>query len=112
MWALWGVYDYSLVYPDSDARDLFARCVKTLTRNLTRYDTGFWSLYEQSGTRLPMIASAFYHRLHIVQLRIMSRLTGIPAFTETADRWENYTASRTGRARAFAYKSAFKMCYY
>jgi hypothetical protein len=112
MWALWGVHDYSLVFPDSNARDLLARCVQTLTRNLARYDTGFWSLYEQSGTKLPMIASAFYHRLHIVQLRIMFRLTGIRAFAETADRWENYTASRAGRARAFAYKSVFKMCYY
>ena len=54
----------------------FLRGVRTLVRNLDRYDLGFWSLYEQSGTRLPMVASPFYHQLHIVQLRIMHRLTG------------------------------------
>ena len=48
----------------------------TLKANLNVYDTGFWSLYEQSGTRLPMVASPFYHRLHIVQLRVMAKLTG------------------------------------
>lgn len=112
LWALWGIYDYSLMFTDSNARELFDKCLQTLTRNLNRYDTGFWSLYEQSGTRLPMLASPFYHQLHIVQLRIMHRLTGLSLFSETADRWENYTNSRTGRARAFAYKSVFKLCYY
>ena len=112
LWALWGVYDFSLVFPDSNARELFSKCVQTLTRNLARYDTGFWSLYEQSGTKLPMLASAFYHRLHIVELRITYRLTGISLFAEVADRWENYSNSRAGRARAFAYKSVFKLCYY
>ena len=33
----------------------------------------------------------FYHRLHIVQLRIMHRLTGNPIFGRYADRWESYT---------------------
>ena len=35
------------------------RRAQTLLRNLDRYDLGFWSLYEQSGTRLPMVASPF-----------------------------------------------------
>jgi heparosan-N-sulfate-glucuronate 5-epimerase len=69
-------------------------------------------LYEQSGTRLPMVASAFYHGLHIVQLRVMHRLTGEELFDRVADRWEGYTHSRVNRARALGYKSAFKLCYY
>jgi heparosan-N-sulfate-glucuronate 5-epimerase len=112
IWALWGVYDYSLVFADSDARSLFSRAVATLSRNLAYYDIGFWSLYEQSRTKLPMVASPFYHQLHIVQLRIMCQLTGLSLFAETADRWETYARSRTNRARALAYKSAFKLCYY
>ncbi len=112
IWALWGVYDYWLATQDSAAQDLFSRGVRTLLHNLDRYDLGFWSLYEQSGTRLPMVASAFYHRLHIVQLRIMHRLTGEEKFAEVANRWESYTRSRTNRTRAVCYKSAFKLCYY
>jgi heparosan-N-sulfate-glucuronate 5-epimerase len=112
IWAAWGIYDYFLATRDRSAQELFSRAVQTLVRNLDRYDLGFWSLYEQSGTRLPMVASAFYHRLHIVQLRMMHRLTGEDVFARVADRWESYTRSRSNRMRALAYKSAFKLCYY
>ena len=112
IWAAWGVYDYFLATHDSSAQELFFRAVRTLERNLDRYDLGFWSLYEQSGTRLPMVASPFYHQLHIVQLRVMHRLTGEEKFKRIADRWESYGRSRTKRTRALCYKSAFKLCYY
>jgi hypothetical protein len=112
IWALWGIYDYALATQDGSAQELFSRGVRTLLHNLERYDLGFWSLYEQSGTRLPMVASAFYHRLHIVQLRIMNRLTGEQTFAAVADRWENYSHIRANRTRALVYKTAFKLCYY
>jgi hypothetical protein len=112
IWATWGIYDYFLATEHPAARDLFSRAVRTLLHNLDRYDLGFWSLYEQSGTRLPMVASPFYHRLHIVQLRVMHRLTEEDKFAQVANRWESYTRSRTNRTRALCYKSAFKLCYY
>ena len=112
IWAVWGIYDYFLVTREASVQDLFALSVATLLRNLERYDLGFWSLYEQSGTRLPMVASPFYHQLHIVQLRVMHRLTGERKFTEVADRWETYGKSPGKRTRALCYKSAFKLCYY
>jgi len=112
IWALWGVYDYFLATLHPAAQELFSRGVRTLLHNLSRYDLGFWSLYEQSGTRLPMVASQFYHRLHIVQLRVMHRLTGEALFSEVADRWEAYALSAPKRARALVYKSAFKLLHY
>lgn len=112
IWALWGVYDYILATNDPDAQELFSKGVRTLLHNMGRYDLGFWSLYEQSGTRLPMVASNFYHRLHIVQLRVMHCLTGEHLFAETADRWDRYTHSRAKRLRALLYKAAFKLTYY
>lgn len=112
IWAAWGVYDYFLATGNTCAQALFAKCVQTIRNNLDRYDLGFWSLYEQSGTLLPMVASPFYHRLHIVQLRVMARLTGEEIFSRYAERWEDYARSRTKRARALCYKGAFKLCYY
>jgi hypothetical protein len=112
MWAAWGVYDYFLATKDSVAKRLFEAAVQTLRGNLEHYDLGFWSLYEQSGTRLPMVASAFYHRLHIVQLEVMYRLTGDEIFARYAQRWASYTQSRAKRTRALCYKCAFKLCYY
>jgi len=112
IWAAWGVYDYFLATRDTTAEQLFWRAAATLRKNLPRYDLGFWSLYEQSGTRLPMLASRFYHRLHIAQLRVIYRLTGEAVFSEYADRWENYERSPANRTRAFCYKAVFKLCYY
>jgi heparosan-N-sulfate-glucuronate 5-epimerase len=112
IWALWGVHDYFLATGNKSAEELFSRGVKTLLHNLDRYDLGFWSLYEQSGTRFPMVASPFYHRLHVVQLRVMYRLSAEAKFAQVAERWENYTRSRAKRTRALCYKSAFKLAYY
>ncbi len=112
MWALWGVYDFYVATNSSEAQALFSAGVKTLRANLHRYDVGFWSLYEHSGTRLPMIASPFYHRLHITQLRVMHRLTGDAIFARLADRWQGYARSRSKRTRALCYKGAFKLCHY
>ena len=112
IWALWGVFDYRLARGDAAAGAIFERGVTTLMQNLERYDTGYWSLYEQSGTRLKMLSSPFYHRLHIVQLRVMARLTGHKYFLEVADRWERYTHSSANRTRALLEKSVFKLLYY
>ncbi len=112
IWASWGVYDYFLATESRVARDLFAEAVHTLRANLDRYDLGFWSLYEQSGTLLPMVASPFYHRLHVVQLRVMHSLTGEEIFASYADKWEDYGRSRAKRTHALCYKSAFKLGYY
>jgi heparosan-N-sulfate-glucuronate 5-epimerase len=112
IWAMWGIYDYFLATKDIASHELFSRGLKTLLHNLDRYDLGFWSLYELSGTRLPMVASRFYHQLHIVQLRVMHGLTGEEKLARVADRWECYGRSRSKRTRALCYKSAFKLCYY
>ena len=112
IWATWGVYDYFLLREDAGARSSYQSAIKTLVRNLPSFDTGFWSLYEHSGTVLPMLASGFYHRLHIVQLQILSMLTGEPIFAEFAEKWTSYTQSAWNTRRALAMKVLFKICYY
>lgn len=112
IWASWGVLDYHLHTGCPAAEQLFRSSVATMKRTLLDYDVGYWSLYEQSGTRMKMLASPFYHRLHIVQLRVMERLTGEPFFGLIADRWEEYQRSRWRRTRALGYKGVFKLIYY
>jgi heparosan-N-sulfate-glucuronate 5-epimerase len=112
MWASWGIYDYGLATGNPAVRELFARAVRTLKKNLHSYDTGYWSLYEHSGTRLPMLASRFYHTLHITQLKVMAVLTGEQIFREFADKWTAYAQNGWNTRRAFAMKALFKVCYY
>ncbi len=112
IWASWGVRDYFLATSDLAADSLFRQAVETFRVNLHRYDLGFWSRYEQSGTSLPMIASPFYHQLHIVQLGVMYGLTGERLFAAYAKRWQAYAEHWSNRARAVCYKVVFKLCYY
>jgi len=112
MWALWGVYDYFLHTGDQEAGRLFEQAVRTLRDNLSDFDIGFWSLYEQSGTRMKMLASPFYHNLHIVQLQVMHKLTNDPLFKHFAEKWDGYHKNRLKRWAALIYKSIFKLLYY
>ena len=103
------MYDSWKILNNNNAKDLFKKCCVTIEKNLEKYDNGFWSLYEQANVRLPMIASPFYHRLHIVQLKILSELSGIRQFQDTAEKWESYTSNRFNRYRAFLNKCIFKV---
>jgi heparosan-N-sulfate-glucuronate 5-epimerase len=112
IWALWGIYDYSIFLNDSNAKNLFNNYKRTLICELETYDTGFWSLYEHSGTRLSMVASTFYHKLHITQLKIMFELTNDSIFNKYAERWQLYLNNTWSRKRALIQKIIFKVLYY
>ena len=112
IWAMWGVYDAWKILNLDGAEDLFNKTCKTLKNNITKYDFNYWSLYEDSGTKMKMIASSFYHSLHIVQLKIMYKITKDIAYLDMAQQWELYKLSFFKRSRALAYKIVFKIFYY
>jgi hypothetical protein len=112
IWALWGIYDYYLLTKKEEAFKLFDSYVATIVKNLPHYDSGFWSYYELTPQRIKSIASNFYHRLHIVQLRIMHQMTGHPDFLMYADKWSRYLDNPVYRNLALAYKVGFKLAYY
>lgn len=112
IWALWGVYDVYLYLDWPEGKELFDKCVLTLEKNLYRYDTGYWSLYENSFTSLPMITSTFYHKLHIVQLQILFEMTKKPIFRKYSLRWKSFESNRMNRYRAIFVKILFKLFYY
>ena len=112
IWTLWGIYDYWLLTGDSSAKELFDKCLQTLKNNLGIFDVGFWSLYEQSRTKMKMLASPFYHSLHIVQLKILYKMTNEPIFLEYANKWEKCKNNWLYRNFALIYKAIFKIFYY
>ena len=112
IWALWGVYDYSLVTKEKKAFNLYENCLTTLNENLYRYDIGFWSLYDLSNNWLRTIASTFYHDLHIVQLNIMYKLTENKIFLEYSEKWDEYKRKKINIWKATCHKSIFKLLYY
>ena len=107
IWASWGVYDYYLYTKEQEAIELFNQAISTLCDRLNDYDVGFWSLYEQSGTRMKMLASPFYHSLHIAQLKILYRLTDIKLFDHYSNKWTSYYNDPFKRNLAIFYKTIF-----
>lgn len=112
LWAFWGVWDFVLMTGDKDAENFLHACLNTLRDNLHRYDTGSWSLYDLSKQRMKMLASPFYHALHITQLKAAYILTGEPAFREYAEKFENYQRNPIKKTLALVHKSVFKIFYF
>jgi heparosan-N-sulfate-glucuronate 5-epimerase len=112
IWALWGVLDYAKWSGRAAAHQLWTSAVGTLTRRLSDFDTGWWSLYEARHEGREMVASRYYHALHITQLRVMHRLTRIASFGRFADRFQTYLDRPSSRALAFARKAIFKLRHY
>lgn len=113
LWALWGGWDWMRWGHDPDsARVLWERSLQTLEQNLARFDAGYWSLYDLAPVGRKNVASWFYHRLHVVQLDVMHRLTGREGFRFFHDRWRRYAQSPLKRRRAWVTKAVFKLKHY
>ncbi len=112
IWGLWGIYDYWLLTKNKDVSKLFHRYVKTINNNINEYDIGYWSLYEIAKLPIDMRASTFYHKLHIVQLKILFKMTNNTIFEDTANKWSGYLNKKINVIRATIMKIIFKLCYY
>ena len=112
MWALWGVYDYWLFTRDANVKKMFDRFVLTMKKNLPRFDVKIWSLYELVPTRIKMVASHFYHSLHVVQLKVMYKLTGDELFLRYFRKWDEYQKNRLNRFISLWWKALFKVLHY
>ncbi len=109
IFALWGYYDAGKALDDDHARKSFEAGVDALARNIHRWDTGSWSLYDLFPHPIANVASSAYHALHLTQLRAMQLIAPRPQFASTVERWEGYRRSRGHRARAFAHKVGFRL---
>ena len=81
--AIFGLWELS--EQDGSFGDMFHKNIQNLKKILPLYDMGFWSYYGLDGT----VASGFYHRYVITQLRALGELD--PFFADYAKRFEAYT---------------------
>ena len=96
MFALLGIHDYASFWDNIAAKELFEAATAALKRNLHRYDTGFWNLYDLHPTR--RLASHMYMKVHVQLLEIFSSLVREPFFGEYASRWGEYLRRPSCRA--------------
>ncbi|RLG44910.1 MAG: hypothetical protein DRN81_03340 [Thermoproteota archaeon] len=110
IFSLFGLYDYWRVTGREEA--LWREGIRTLKALLPLYDLGFWSRGDLFREKPKMIASSFYHRLHIYQLEALYDITGEEGFRVYASRWKAYERNSLFRIAAFLYKLYFKALYY
>lgn len=105
--ALYGMYDLLLLDEQAKVRDALDASLETIITYLPTYDAGYWSLYDNSGT----IASPYYHRVHITQLRALelsfpSRAT---VLRTVRVRFEKQLSSSLCFTKAFVLKAIQKL---
>lgn len=112
MYAIFGVYDYWKIMEEAEAENLFWQCIQTLKIILPAFDLGYWSRMDMYIQKRKLPASAFYHNVHIHQLKALYLLTKEELFLEYSQRWKKYQQSRWCRSRAFITKCISKVFYY
>lgn len=102
LYALWGLRDVSVVLCDEHAARMFSESTLAASSSLSRFDVGWWSLYSLYPA-FADVATPFYHRIHVAQLRATARLSGRLEFESAADAWQSYVR-RPAEVRAIGTK--------
>lgn len=105
IFSLWGLFDYDKVSKDERYRQILVRTLQTLEMDLGKFDCGYWSKYDMEEN----LASPFYHRLHIAQLKVMHELFAGEVFGAYAKKWDKYQERRLNRWLAFSIKAYQKL---
>jgi hypothetical protein len=85
---IWQYYELS---HDPQAKSIFDKGINYLKQNLWKYDTGSWSLYDQTLSKnMKNRSSEIYHKIHIDHLKRLYNISGEPILKEYADRFSKY----------------------
>ena len=104
IFSLFGLYDYLKIKDDESLHHVYEASIRALELELPHYDMKYWSYYDRTGR----IASPAYHELHVALLTVLSDITGIQTFVETAQKWKQYADSPINKMRAISRKAIQK----
>jgi heparosan-N-sulfate-glucuronate 5-epimerase len=113
--SLWGLYDLAHALRTSTtigdaAAEAFAAGAAALGARIHLYRTAAgWSLYDLYPHPLPNVASPFYHRLHVEQLRRQQQLLPDARIAEVAGEWASAASAPVPYALALLRKGAFRV---
>ena len=86
IYTLFGIYDLWRVTNDTEVKATIDQCLETLRHSLHKYDSGYWSVYDQLKKEL---ATKYYHKnIHIPLMEILYGLTQDVIFLQYKERWE------------------------
>lgn len=105
IFALFGIYDFLLVEENNKYREIFKSTLECLKRSMNKFDNGYWSIYDLEGR----IASAFYHNLHIAQMKALYIISGEEIFNRYKTLWQKEQHTTKNRYKAFIVKAYQKI---
>lgn len=105
IFASYGLRDMFLATGEELYQRYFMMSVNRIKAELAHYDKGFWSMYDNCRK----IASPFYHKLHIAQLKALYLTTGDQEFLNYCKKFEKYQKNPICRFRAFVKKAFQKL---
>ena len=105
IFAIFGVYDLWLTTKEAEYSQLFLNSIKSLKLYLPQFDCGYWSYYDLDKR----IASPFYHKLHIAQLKALLFITNDGFFEHYIKLFEKYNSNIFLKLKAFFVKAAQKI---
>ena len=105
IFSIFGILDYVKVTKDAELMVLMDQTIGSMKKLLPKFDNGYWSKYDNSN----VIASPFYHDLHIALLNVMGDLFDEKMFFEYADLFSNYKKKKINALRAFLNKAVQKI---
>lgn len=105
MFAIFGLIDYVVLTKDKYYKSILNKTLKALESRIKEIDIGYWSRYRNDK----MIASPFYHNLHIAQLMVLYEFSSIEEFNIVAQSLIKYQKNPFKKIRAFVKKSFQKV---
>lgn len=105
IFSIFGLFDIVKVLSNEKYNDILNKTIATFKKNLSNYDTGYWSYYDKEGR----LASPFYHDLHIEQLKALYYMLEDDYFKKVISRWQDYQNNRYKSLKAFIIKAYQKL---
>jgi hypothetical protein len=105
IFSLFGLYDFIIVTDKNEYKEVLEKTLNTLNRSISQFDNGFWSMYDFNG----MIASPFYHNLHIAQLEALYLTFDHQIYKQYCDKFTEYGKNPINKVKAFVLKAIQKI---
>lgn len=95
VYALLGLYDLFRVTQNTKVLSLFEEGLTTVEKSIHKYDSGYWSIYDQLKREL---ATQYYHKnIHIPLVEILYLITKKDCYLYYKKRWEKQWNSSLNR---------------
>ncbi len=106
IFSIFSLFDYLTIEKDDEVLDVLQKTINTLEDKLDLFGSNFWSYYNLDKS---IIASPFYHNLHIALVDVLYDLTGREKFKLFSTKMKYQQKSKISSFKAFIIKVLQKL---